>query len=804
MADDRIDVKLGVDRTEHHSALAIGARVGRYQIVSVLGQGAFGITYRARDTHLDRDVAIKEYLPALLAVRHEGVSVLPRSTQVSEDFFHGRRQFLDEAKTIARLAHAPAVVRVFDFLEANGTGYAVMQLLEGESLASRLRREPRLPQSAIERMLYPLLDGLEQIHATGFLHRDIKPENIIVGPDDAPTLIDFGASRFAVADRTQLFTAIFTPAYAAPEQFTSERQGPFTDIYGLAATFYACIAGEPPPGAAKRMMGSNAMPSARSIGAGKYAPNLLFAIDVALRLKAEDRPQTIADWRPVFATGTWHDEVYEEATVVLAPTRSALPAARAPSKGRWRNVLPWALVAGVAVIVAGAGYWALDRFAFRAEQQAAEAAARQEANAEAQQRAVASARQQAEIEARQKAEAEAGQAAAADARQKAEAAARQKAEAEARQKAAVEAKQKADADARQKAEAEARQKATADARQRAETEVRQKAEAEARQKVELEAKQKAELEAKQKAELETQQLTRLVSLSATRRPVISRDCPQCPEMVSIPVGSFVMGAAPGEEDRERIPERWRNGAAPLRSVRVSQPFSLGRYEVTRAQYAAFVAATSRPTGASCETYGADGKWSDRQGLSWRNPGFEQTDSDPVVCVSWDDAKAYATWLSRETGKRYRLPSEAEWEYSARASTITARYWGNDRTPTCYFANVADRTGVQALRAVFNPDAAFPCFDNFVHTAPVGRFQANPFGLHDMLGNVWEWVEDCRNPSYEKAPWTQDAWTTGQCGSRVRRGGGWTSTHVFVRSAARSWESAKKRAATIGFRMARTD
>ncbi len=754
MAGDRIDVKAEVDRTEHHSALASGARVGRYQIVSVLGQGAFGITYRARDTHLDRDVAIKEYLPALLAVRHEGTNVLPRSTQVAEDFFHGRRQFLDEAKTIARLAHAPAVVRVFDFLEANGTGYAVMQLLEGESLASRLKREPRLPQAAIERMLHPLLDGLERIHATGFLHRDIKPENIIVGPDDVPTLIDFGASRFAVADRTQLFTAIFTPAYAAPEQFTSERQGPFTDMYGLAATFYACIAGEPPLSAARRMMGSNAMPSARSVGAGRYAANLLFAIDVALRLKADDRPQSIADWRPVFASGMWRDEVNEDATIALAPARAAPSVVPAPPARRWRSALAWALVAGVAAT--GAGYWALDRFAFLAPQQMAEGAARQKADGEA--------------------------------RENADAEYRRRADVEAQQRAAVAATQQAEIEARQKADAEARQKA----------------EAEAKRMAELELKQKAEMEARQRAELEAQQPARPASLAAARQPQIFRDCPQCPEMVSLPVGSFVMGAAPGEEDRERVPERSRNLAAPLRSVRISQPVSFGRYEVTRAQYAAFVAATARPIGASCALYDANGKWADRPGVSWRNPGFEQTDSDPVVCVSWDDARAYAGWLSKETGKRYRLPSEAEWEYAARASTTTARYWGNDRTPTCYFANVADRSGVQALRAVFNPDAAFQCLDNFVHTAPVGRFQANPFGLHDMLGNVWEWAEDCRNASYEKAPWTQEAWTTGQCGSRVRRGGGWTSTPVFVRAAARSWEPAKSRIATTGFRVARTD
>lgn len=806
MADHRTEVTTGVDRTTNHSALPIGARVGRYQIVSVLGQGAFGITYRARDTHLERDVAVKEYLPALLAARPDGVSVLPRSTEVAEDFFHGRRQFLDEAKTIARLGHAPAVVRVHDFLEANGTGYAVMELLEGESLATLLRRERRLPQVAVERLLYPLLDGLEQIHATGFLHRDIKPENIIVGRDGAPTLIDFGASRYAVADRTQLFTAIFTPAFAALEQFTSERQGPFTDIYALAATLYACVAGEAPLSAAKRMMGGTSMASAQSIGAGGYAPNLLFAIDAGLRLKPEERPQTIAEWRPIFATGTWGDRINEGATIVAAHKRPVEPpaAVKTGSSRRVRSAVLLSLVAAVAVIGVGVGYWLARPSLVEAERQRIETEARQKSEAEARQRAEAeAARQRAEAEAKQKSEAEAKQRAEIEARRRAEAEARQKAEAEAKQRAEVEARRRAEAEARQKAEAGAKQKADADAKAKADAEARQR-EAEARQKTEADARQRAAAEAAEKAEADSKQKVAPVSLGSAPQPRVTKDCPHCPEMVSIPAGSFLMGAAPAEEEREKVPERSRNLATPLRSVRVTKPFSLGRYEVTRAQYAAFVTATGHAAAAGCEAFGEDGKWSEKPGVTWRNPGFEQTDADPVVCVSWNDSKAYVAWLSKVTGKPYRLPSEAEWEYAARAFTTTSRYWGNDRTPTCYFANVADRTVAQKLKAAFNADSTFQCSDNYVQTAPVGKFQANQLGLYDMLGNAWEWVEDCRNATYQGAPWTQEAWTTGQCGSRGRRGGGWTTSHSFLRSAARSWDPVNAHSTAIGFRVARMD
>lgn len=296
--------KSAIDRAEYHSALASGLVIGRYKILTVLGEGGFGITYRCHDTQLHRDVAIKEYLPSGLAIRQGDTQVLPRSTEVSKDFVWGRSRFLDEARTMAKLSNVPAVVRVHDFLEAHGTAYVVMQLLEGETLAQRLERETRLPQATIEQILPPLLDGLEQIHGVGFLHRDIKPANIMLGPDGAPTLIDFGASRADIAGRTQAMTAIFTPGFAAPEQSSAGKQGPWTDIYGLAATLYACVAGKPPPSALERLLDDDSAVSLETT-AGDYAPTLLVAIDVGMLLQAHARPQTIDAWRQVLATGVW-------------------------------------------------------------------------------------------------------------------------------------------------------------------------------------------------------------------------------------------------------------------------------------------------------------------------------------------------------------------------------------------------------------------------------------------------------------------------------------------------------------------
>ncbi len=305
MKDDTTEKAAGIDRPEYHSALALGLMIGRYRIISVLGEGGFGITYFCHDTQLHRDVAIKEYLPSGLAIRQGDTEVLPRSTEAAKDFVWGRSRFLDEARTMAKLSHVPAVVRVHDFLEAHGTAYVVMQLLPGETLALRLECQTRLSQEMIDRILPPLLDGLEQIHIVGFLHRDIKPANIMLAPDGLPTLIDFGASRAAVAGRSQAMTAIFTPGFAAPEQSSAGKQGPWTDIYGLAATLYACVAGKPPPSAIERLLDSDAA-FAMETGGGDYSPNLLAAIEAGMMLQANARPQTIAAWRQVLATGVWN------------------------------------------------------------------------------------------------------------------------------------------------------------------------------------------------------------------------------------------------------------------------------------------------------------------------------------------------------------------------------------------------------------------------------------------------------------------------------------------------------------------
>jgi formylglycine-generating enzyme required for sulfatase activity len=271
-----------------------------------------------------------------------------------------------------------------------------------------------------------------------------------------------------------------------------------------------------------------------------------------------------------------------------------------------------------------------------------------------------------------------------------------------------------------------------------------------------------------------------------------RDCPQCPELVVVPGGEFVMGS--GKEEKFREPDE-----EPAHPVRVPGAVAVGKFEVTRAQYAAYVRETGREHKPGCHST-RGGRFQKNPRANWQNPGFEQKDDEPVVCVSWDDAHAYLAWLSGKAGKSYRLLNESEWEYAARAGSKGRHHWAEtDDAAACRYASVAD-TSIKG----FSPGMPmFQCSDGFVHTAPVGRFPANAFGIHDMLGNAWEWVEDCWNEGYAGAPELAQARLSGFCNERVFRGGAWNSKPATVRVAYRDRESKDERHDNLGFRVARS-
>jgi formylglycine-generating enzyme required for sulfatase activity len=252
-----------------------------------------------------------------------------------------------------------------------------------------------------------------------------------------------------------------------------------------------------------------------------------------------------------------------------------------------------------------------------------------------------------------------------------------------------------------------------------------------------------------------------------------------PETVPIPPGSFRMGVPQAESQREKSDDD--DDARPVHRVTVRRGFHLMRYPVTRGGFAAFVAATGHDMSGGAYGYVSDKGYERSNRFSWQDPGFPQTDRDPVVCVSWHDAVAYADWLSRETGQQWRLPSEAEWEYAARAKTTTARFWGDGWDQASRYARV-EAEG----------------------TTPVGSFQPNDFGLYDMLGNVWEWVADPWHTTYENAPTDGSVWSEGgDAGFRVLRGGAWDDYPRLVRAGVRSRNGADNRNYDAGFRLART-
>lgn len=260
-----------------------------------------------------------------------------------------------------------------------------------------------------------------------------------------------------------------------------------------------------------------------------------------------------------------------------------------------------------------------------------------------------------------------------------------------------------------------------------------------------------------------------------------RDCDDCPEMVVVPAGDFMMGSPVTEAGRF-------DNEGPLRSVRLGQPFAVGKFEVTRGQFRRFIEASGWKPSGGCYFLGKVDATK-----NWEDPGFTQADEHPVVCVSHEDAQQYVQWLAQRTKLAYRLLTEEEWEYGARAGTTAPRYWGVSQEEACRYENVLDRTHEET----YGKEQIFDCEDGYADTAPVGKFKPNAFNLHDMLGNVSEWVvDDCYSERYDE---------TRYCDRRVRvvRGGRWGIGPQVVRSASRSWVGPDFRDVGLGFRVART-
>ncbi len=290
---------------------------------------------------------------------------------------------------------------------------------------------------------------------------------------------------------------------------------------------------------------------------------------------------------------------------------------------------------------------------------------------------------------------------------------------------------------------------------------------------------------------------------------IFRDCKECPEMVVIPAGKFIIGSPQGEVGRDEV-------EGPQKEIHIKS-FAAGKYDVSRGEWVTFVLATSRPVGAGCAFSGftdtSKKSWEANPQASWQHVGFPQDDTHPVVCITWQDAKDYTEWLSKKTGRHYRLLTEAEWEYAARAGSMTAYPWGV--SPSHEYANYGADSGWTGL--VSGKDKWFG-------TSPVGSFPANAFGLYDMHGNVLQYLEDYFSPSHNQllpdgSPYKTDTLLTmtgrykfmngtRSSAHRMVRGGDWGDPPSMIRSGFRNWAPGggftieNYKSGGVGFRIAR--
>lgn len=900
---------------DHLYALPSGYRLEQYEFRKVLSLGAYGIKYQAFDHESERQVAIKEYLPDAVAARRDDTSVVPRSSADKQAFDVGLGRFLDEARMQARLEHAN-LVQVHRALRANGTGYVIMDYVEGETLAQLLERRSILAEEDLNAIIGPILGPLELLHQHGFLHQDIRPGNIVVRDDGTPVLLEIGGSRQVHGGARQTFgdrtrapsLATPTAGFSALEQYSSRsRLGPWTDIYALGAVMYACISGRPPPDAPSRVIDDELVPAAEA-ARSSYDESTLNAIDQALAVPAGERPSSVAAWRSHLAFGGDSRTVAPQEASRLAARGASLIGTRSSDgeashkKARWQWIGPIAALVVVTILLTYTDVGVLrspgdDRQAVAAPSPAAASAASVAmplatlvVRTEPEGAEVAVGGEVLGTTPLEDTDVESGiknvvldhplyetveleqdlppgettivtqtlvPASGALALQTEPAGAWIEIDGERLEQTTPTTVQApagpltlfvaAPGFHREQVDAVVPKNdtATLDVALRASitygtltlaltpqdatvvlpgiepayTPGLSLAEGAYRVLVTRPGFVEEELTLDVAGDSEyavslvpdpqpftvavnpAEALVRFPEIGETYSPAMrllpgdyrvqallvgystfdetishgfeptSRDVTLLPgvaefadklgdgsdgpTMVLVAGGEFRMGclADAGCRDSEE----------PVRDVALATTFALAKREVTYMDYDRFTDATGRPRAT--------------------NPRGWERGSLPVVNVSWSDATAYAEWLTAQTGRRYRLPSEAEWEYAARAGVETVYSWGED---------------IGAARA--NCNGCGSRWDN-VRPAPVGSFDANAWGLHDMHGNVWEWVADCFNADHADAPEDATARTDGDCNRRMLRGGSWSNSPRLLRLPTREWDDMTVRAIEIGFRVA---
>jgi len=808
--------------TSQSAALQPGSLIGDLQINAILGVGSFGITYLVTDPAIGTRFALKEYLPSAHVSRQDDGSLQPVNEQAAQAFKRGLERFLNEARIVAALDHTN-IVKVLRYFEANGTAYFLMPYYQGQALHHLLEAEGNFGPEEARSLMLPLMEGLEYIHARGVIHRDIKPANIYMTDNGEPILLDFGVVAASDNEDPDMHR-LGSEGYAAPEQSGVDGKiGPWTDIYALAATLYRCVTGRIPTSADHRQAAldrgdRDPLTPFSELAPGEQFGGITDAVELGLKIPFQERPRDVGNWKKSFKSLDWHR------SVVVAGSADAY-------EKESREWLPIILLGVFLVTMTGIGIFLLSEESsepiswpslpgseetsspaetgIRVQKPTSEEVERWQGALKAD--TVSAYRRfmddypqsvyrvQAETQLNildEKAWKELSQEDSVPAYEdylelfpvglhQAEALVRIDA---IRQAEAKKERERLEQERLEKLawEQASRERTIASFdryiadwpaglhieeanRLRRLLKDRSNDDKAFETALKLNTKDafQAYIDAFPGGENITAALVHLDELTLRPGKTFS-DCADCPAMIVVPPAAYWQGSVESSTTALSMEK-------PRRLVTIDEAFAVSVHEVTMAEWDACFA------DKGCTTQPEDNGW----GRGKR----------PVIMVSWNDAEEYVHWISKKTGQSYRLPSESEWEYFARAGE-QGDWPGGDPSAVCLYGNIAGvETGFRWQHPQCNDKLA-------LGTAPVGSFRPNSFGLYDTTGNVSEWTADCMNLSYVDAPTDGSAWGRGICSSHMARGGSWITGSKDIRLAARFNLKSGDRNDFTGFRVVR--